>query len=91
MYLYLKMAAKIDYCVKTDFAGKPARETERKTRQLDLGSDLGCGIWDQILEKQRKRQDNWILDLGSDLRERHDNWICGQFSSEQSSIIVRSQ
>ena len=46
MYLYLKMAAKVDYCVKADLAGKPERETERKTRQLDLGSEIRSGIWD---------------------------------------------
>ena len=46
MYLYLKMAAKVDYCVKADLAGKPERETERETRQLDLGSEIRSGIWD---------------------------------------------
>ena len=68
MYLYLKMVAKVHYCVKADLAGKPERETERTTRQLDLGSEIRSGILNLGSDLGEKEKEPQQVDLGSEIR-----------------------
>ena len=69
MYLYLKMAAKVDYCVKADLAGKPEREKERKTPQLDLGYEIRSSRKTRQLDLGYETRSG-IWNLGSDLGEK---------------------